>query len=1081
MTTLIAREAQFSQLNRFWQQTVNGRCQIVFITGEAGVGKTTLIQSFVNQVQHKRTKLLTASSRCHAISGGQQEPYLPFGLILEALATAQQGDNKWDKLRRGMIELAPDWLQAIPGVGDVAVATWRTLQWGKQEYGNRGPGTDTNQRMVQYTHALQLAAEAIPLLLWIDDIHWADKATLELISFLADQARNSRIMLIATYRPTDILPGEAGQPHPVRQLVDKLARYQQCQEITVPTFALADVKQFLEMSRHQLPDEFVERIWQQSGGNPLFVREYVNLLHSRKLLKRRVGNFTLAQPTTTIEIPATVQSVVEQRLSLIGADLQRTLTHASVQGERFTAHILAQLLKGDEAALLEQLRQLEKQHYLIHEVQADTISPRLGAHYEFAHALVQDAIYQTLGVGQRHYLHHQVAELLESSYGSNVEQQAATIAVHFKRGNDAIRAIPYYLQAGQNALFVLALDDALAYAQTAVRLITEAEQSDVVDDLVTANLPTTTINRAHLRRQLLEHFNDSELRDLCFDLSVNYDLLPGLGFGDKVRELIAYCERNGRLDELVTACAACRPAAFQPGASSLAGPIGSRQKLVLWSIEALLIMAKGHFIKAEVDLTLVVCQQGELLCVELGLKEKQAAFLYWRSRVLSVRNDFMGAYQTIVKAIDLLGDSPLDPVLQGHLFTRLGSLYGTIPSSELRAAHNKALTIATENNLPELQMEALLAQGWVALNQESSDEAFRLGEQGLGIAQRYNLLNGQIASHRLLVYAGHRLNRGEEALLHSEEAVKLARKYGLPGDLHQTLYDLSFSWRLARQEWPKSLELAREAVQVAETYRFEVNQKILSGWFEIAFALGMWAEATEILGRYRKNLLPSAHRGWGFLYRRQGHLAFARGLVTEAVTLYEQGLGTLQQYSPEEDDAKRVQPYLGLALVEAGRVAEGQKHLGEAYHFWKDRSPARTARCLHGLARAELALEHPHQAVTFLQEASSLAEAIQHNESTAWPIRPQIAMDFGLALLQAGKVEEALEQSLAGYDLLKRWGHFLFGRAAFIVGQILVAQERRDEALVYLRQAHDDWVRLELEHHLPAWLLFVQEHKLPRG
>lgn len=190
MTQLIARETYFKQLDNILQEALRGNMHTIFVTGEAGIGKTALVAVFAERAKRAVPDLFVAGSKCY----GQQEPYLPFWQIIDAFTTEECGGSVWDRLRRGMAELAPEWIQVLPG-GGIAAATIRTVQWGQSEFSDKGQGADTSRRLVQYTNALKLAAETTPLLLWIDDLHWADNATLDLIAFLADHARDARLLL----------------------------------------------------------------------------------------------------------------------------------------------------------------------------------------------------------------------------------------------------------------------------------------------------------------------------------------------------------------------------------------------------------------------------------------------------------------------------------------------------------------------------------------------------------------------------------------------------------------------------------------------------------------------------------------------------------------------------------------------------------------------------------------------------------------------------------------------------------------------------------------------------------------------
>ena len=190
MAELIAREQQLDRLTALLEQACQGHLQIVFVSGEAGIGKTSLITTFAQQAATRNPDLHIASGHCSQVAGSQQEPYLPFVQIFESIAESQKGHAQWDRWRKGLVEVAPAWISLVPG-GNVLVAVIKTVDWSKREFSDQNQGKDLSQHAVQYANALRFSAKDHPLLLWVDDVHWADNATLDLISFLADQLQHN--------------------------------------------------------------------------------------------------------------------------------------------------------------------------------------------------------------------------------------------------------------------------------------------------------------------------------------------------------------------------------------------------------------------------------------------------------------------------------------------------------------------------------------------------------------------------------------------------------------------------------------------------------------------------------------------------------------------------------------------------------------------------------------------------------------------------------------------------------------------------------------------------------------------------
>jgi tetratricopeptide (TPR) repeat protein len=970
---LISRDSQLNYLDTILKRALQSHFEIVFIKGEAGAGKTVLVEEFTKQVANIYPEIIVATGKCHSITGGQHEPFLPFIQILNALVNEERIGTLGNRLRRILTDVAPDWISLIPVVGGATAAAMRTTQAVQREFKEQGTGIETKFRMVQYSNALRQMADKSPLLLWIDDLHWSDNATLDLIGFLADHASNARIMLIACYRPTDIGYQVDGQAHPVKQLVSKLKRYEQCSEIEVPNFTLAGVREFLRVSGHRLPSELASSLWRQSGGNPLFVREYVNLLHERRLFKRKHGAFVLSRRITETEIPPTVQEVIEQRLDIIGRDLRRVLSYASVQGERFASRILANLLETPELSVLEKLNLLEKVHRLIIELERRKLIVKVGTEYQFIHVLIQQVLYNDLSTGQRVQLHLNIAQLLEKLYEDHAHRYADDLATHFELGNDFARAVHYYLLASRNALDLLALDDAITKATAADRLSKE------IDDTETA---------------------------------------------------------TG------------------------------------WQIQALIYIAQGNYWKANHESVLEKCKEIEKLCQQGDYVVQYARMLYWKSRSLHMLGQYEKELETINEALGMLNDSKEAMRLRGNLLVSMSALRSITSRFDIAQQLDDAIEIANKLQFPDLKVGAVLEKAWQVLDLEGKPtEAKPLFQEVLRTSEEFNMLYEQSNAHRGIAQVFRRLKQGCESLHHSEQAVKVAKRSGSPILLHEALCRLAVSQWEIQQDAERALSTVREAVAIADQYSFSIGHDVINSWFLIAFGLGHWEEVELILRRFTGSTGASHPRGWGYYHLQRGHLSFAQDRWEEAVEAYTRATKIFNNTT--ERDFRRAQPFLGMALLENGNLQEGLEQLESAAAYWKDRDSSRYARCLRGLARVDMAQGRHTDAIVRLRKGVTLASSGYFQDG--WPDAQHIRIDLGQALLEIGEVAGAMEQALSGYKDLKKWKHFLVGDAAFVVGQILIKQDKHQDAKRYLYEAQDEWQRLSLTRRLERWHAFMRD------
>lgn len=962
---LVSRQEQLTRLESLLQRALRGQMQIALITGEAGIGKTVLLEEFVARAQQLHPELFIARSKCDEVAGVGQEPYAPFVQLLDDIASGKKDSITWDRLRISLVELAPDWLQHLPG-GNLGAAVIRSINWDRPG-GEKIDSTDKQRRMVQFVNALRLASHNAPMLLAIDDLHWSDQASLELLSFLSDQLAMSPILLVLLYRPQSVTQRLHGESHPVRRLVNQLKRFGRCTDIDLPNFRLEDVREFVTLQNYRFSDAFTERLWDRSKGNPLFIREYLTLLHARAQIQREQGALTLAPEAEDEPIPATIETVIQQRLELIAGDLRRLLAHASVQGERFASQVLSGTINEmPESSIMKYLNQLEEDYRLVSELEDQRLVVKVGPEYRFVHALLQQVLYQELSEGQRRLLHQVIARLLESLYGAEANQHAASLANHYEMGGNLPRAINYYFQACQNALSVQALDDAL--------------------DLARKN------------QELAHHMQASDRR------------------------------------------------------------------APQWLAQAMLQEAEIHFWRGDYRAGLSVTEEGSRLCGDNGLHGLQAHFLYWQSRAIRAQGLAGESVDLARRALQILGDDS-NPRLRGLLHAYLGSVSDSLPVEELNRHLTEALHIAENNGLPDVKVKALLEMAGLAIYRtDRPSETLNYARQAVKIAAVNGMYNEQVTACRHEAFASLRLGKFEEALALDQQAVDIARQHELPVPLHLALFSLSISWASGMNNPARGLEVLHESLAVAKQYNFRPSRNVFGALFNVTFALGRWEESREAQEKFYEAISSTYPRGLGYHMRMKGHDFYAMGAYENAVDAYRNAIEMYRKHSPDSRDIRTVEPYLGLALVEAGDDLAARPLLEDACDFWKGRQSSRYARGLCALAALYLKRGDCAQAIPLLRQALVAVERAAADQP--WPVRPQVSLMLGRALLMNGDREEALVHAHWAYDQYKHMGHFLTGDAVYALGQVYEAMKKPDLAGPCFVEARQKWTDLELEHRL---------------
>ncbi|MEE8370356.1 MAG: hypothetical protein V3S00_06280, partial [Dehalococcoidia bacterium] len=309
------------------------------------------------------------------------------------------------------------------------------------------------------------ASKSQPIVLVLDDLHWADKPSLLLLQFLARELRGARLMVLATYRDVELRRG-----HPLSQTLAELSREGLSQRILLRGLTERDVARFIEITAGITPPEaLVEAVYRETEGNPFFVNEVVRLL---------VADGRLDQPeevkSWSVTIPQGVREVVGRRLDHLSEECNRVLTIASVVGREFGLDALERVsdLTGDR--LLEVLEEAVGARVV-------TEVPRAVGRYSFTHALIRETLYEELGTTRRVRLHRQIGEVLESLHGDNLEPHLAELAHHFSeaaQGGDVDKAIEYATRAGARATSLTAYEDAAKHYQTALQALDAKDKPD---------------------------------------------------------------------------------------------------------------------------------------------------------------------------------------------------------------------------------------------------------------------------------------------------------------------------------------------------------------------------------------------------------------------------------------------------------------------------------------------------------------------------------------------------------------------------------------------------------------------------
>ncbi len=422
------------------------------LAGEPGIGKTRTAQELAAHAETQGTRVLWG--RCH--EGRGAPPYWPWVQVIRSYVTEARPDGLRSVMGSGASDIAeivpilkeqlPD-LQPPPALESPEQARFRLFD--------------------SITTFLVSASQTQPLLLVLDNLHWADRPSLLLLEFLAREMADARLLVLGTYRESEISAG-----HDLSATLGEVAREPLFQQIRLEGLSQQDVESFLQSAAQAEPHgELVEAVYAKTGGNPFFITEVVRLLAQDGALDsgRSSPERAEAGDSLSVGIPDSVRLAIGRRMARLSPECHRTLTVASVIGREFGLEQLACLADGEGGVELLGAVEEALSARMIEEM------PATVGRYQFAHVLIQETLADELSTVRRAELHARIGEVLEELYGASIEAHADELAYHFLRGNVFEKAAEYTLKAGDRASAIYAWEQAIAQYETTVELLEKLE------------------------------------------------------------------------------------------------------------------------------------------------------------------------------------------------------------------------------------------------------------------------------------------------------------------------------------------------------------------------------------------------------------------------------------------------------------------------------------------------------------------------------------------------------------------------------------------------------------------------------
>ena len=464
----VGREAERAELRAAFESARTGRGMLFSVAGEPGIGKTTLIEECLSELAATGEATITRGRCSERLAGA--EAYLP---LLEALDALLRSEGP--AVARALRELAPTWYAQVAtqeDSGERAVLE-REVQAASPERMKRELGS-----------FVEAVSKSRPLVLLVEDLHWADVSTIDLLGYLTGRLARAAVLIVVTCRPSDLLLAN----HPFLQIKPDLQSRGLCRELELAFLTREDIAAYLDLAfpGHGFPPELPALILAKTEGSPLFMVDLLRYLRDREVIRAGAPapdgspRWVLAEAMPDLEraLPESVRGMIVRKIAQLDDEGRRLLVAASVQGYEFDSAVLGKALQLEALDVEAKLEPLERVHALVRLVEERELPDRVPSlRYRFVHVLYQNALYATLRATRRTQMHTAVATALESLYGEKTGDVAQELALLWEGAREPARAAQYLLVAAKQAFEVHAHRESAALAARGLVLLETLPES----------------------------------------------------------------------------------------------------------------------------------------------------------------------------------------------------------------------------------------------------------------------------------------------------------------------------------------------------------------------------------------------------------------------------------------------------------------------------------------------------------------------------------------------------------------------------------------------------------------------------
>ncbi len=436
----VGREDALKKLRTGLKDVKKRGSQSAFVEGEAGIGKTTLINHLKPFAKELGYKFLSGTCQSEI-----SDPYLPFKEAFSSYIESEKQSNKGGRM-------------AFIGASD-----------GQKVKDKNMFDSQKKATFFETTKYVRELANENPLLVFLDDLQWVDRATLDILTYMNEKLDDAPVFFIGTYRPEDITDG-----HPLPETIHRLRRIKKLKKIELDPLDKENTKDIIEglLGSSDIPDYFIENVHNKTEGNPLFVKESIQQMMEENIIDPK--NDIYPEKEDEILISDLIQNVIERRINRLDDDTIKILEIGSVIGEKIDFDLLTKTSKMDEIDLLDHVDMLIGNQLWVEGSNQEV--------FFFSHELIEDTAYKRIKGLKKRLLHKRVVKNMVELYQGQLEEKYPKLAYHYENAEQYSEALDYYLKAGERAESLYAHEDAIDMYKKALDM-SENTSKDKVDRL----------------------------------------------------------------------------------------------------------------------------------------------------------------------------------------------------------------------------------------------------------------------------------------------------------------------------------------------------------------------------------------------------------------------------------------------------------------------------------------------------------------------------------------------------------------------------------------------------------------------